>query len=1198
MNQFSLHQGILRFPICRRHRLLASAFVLLSGLVWAQGDANDEEDDEFTFELSPFVVASSSDDVGYISSNSTSGTSINMLTRDLPMPLEVLNQELITDLGATDFKEALDYSAGVFTQSFQTSSSAVQGFGESSPSSVGSVNDPFQNAISIRGYSVPNQQRMGFRVGGIVPSYGVVLGGNTDSITTERLEVVRGPQALLYGTNVLSGIVNIMAKRPLSEFRGNASVSVGNFNYFRTSLDVTGPLIKDRLNYRVMGAYQHKDDEIDFRDDTRSVVGVQFDWDILPKLSLFLEYVHSDRKANGIGSQYFEDAGAFAQWGNEYNERIRFGRDDPTRNWTDVFDNEWENPLVENPNREYPDNYTLGRNFNISGPDTYLKRKENNLLALMTFLPTDNLSFEFGGYYTVLEDEEFGVDLRTFTNSRGTIGASDSSRSTWQHNPETGGLAAIQADPIGYVLGEAFAFPRPRMVAQGDRNVIVNDPPIPSDISTYDRKYARYVWYRKPTRAESLQIRGRGLYKLESDLFGIPAVHNFIGGYHFIEDRIDFVTNDTGGGVSGDDDGYYYSPGTGRNPTPGRLAEDPVYFRDSIFDFEPLRYSGEILAVPGNRSFGGLAGLSKSNSNIIRSGWKESTLWFRGLYGIYSGQFWNDRLTIIAGARQDSYQVKEKEQLYVVDSARQSDLWIGADPITIPRPIGYGDKPYVPQSDLPDSLNDKVAESIETLRANDPNGTIDHLYGETQRFTTATAGFSLRATESLSVYFLYSEGIFPNSGQRDGAYQPFDAEQTTNNEIGLKFDLLDRKISGTISVYQIKRKNAIYNWSGGAPAPARWHGGELGPSTNLNDNTRFSPQAATAAGSDYFEGEYLPRNYGVAYSYVKQVFADAGVEIPLDQNGRPTTASFAPYGVTAVEYDNVLRASGGVYQEAYVYANYETLKNDPSAALIKEAFDRALNRELVENPLTGEMVPFDGEPFSWGGTSWSRNTPSEGLGANIGFEEEGVGIDGQMIISPVPNYQIVFSFSHQKREVTGRGFSLVDAVDAEGTNWGTEYDKWVWILGPENFEDPTRPSTFTGGSVKGLDLSFVPQTSLRLWNKYTIQDGPLDGLAIGGGMQYNSSVPTSVPIGGASLSENRFLTPDVPERFVFDAMVSYGFEALGMDFSLSLNVDNLLNDEWDEVIVEYPGVYGGVEKRRTEVRYEPRFYRLSLTARF
>ena len=229
---------------------------LATGLPCLAQDAGDPPApaDEQVFELSPFTVSTDSDR-GYLATNAISGTSLNTPIRDLPMPLEVVNQELIEDLQANDLKEMLEYSAGVNTQSFQINNgSNPSAFNDSSPSST-NLNAAFTNTISIRGYTVPNNQRLGFRVGASVPKYNVLLGGSTDSITAERVEVVRGPQALLYGINVLSGVVNIIPKEPLFSQRTQASLSTGNYDFMRATLDTTGPLIKDRLAYRFIGAY-------------------------------------------------------------------------------------------------------------------------------------------------------------------------------------------------------------------------------------------------------------------------------------------------------------------------------------------------------------------------------------------------------------------------------------------------------------------------------------------------------------------------------------------------------------------------------------------------------------------------------------------------------------------------------------------------------------------------------------------------------------------------------------------------------------------------------------------------------------------------------------------------------------------------------------------------------------------------------
>ncbi|MEH6548635.1 MAG: TonB-dependent receptor [Pseudomonadales bacterium] len=47
----------------------------------------------------------------------------------------------------------------------------------------------------------------------------------------ERIEVLRGPQGTLYGRNTAGGAVNLVSKKPQSEFEGEVNVEVGNEGY-------------------------------------------------------------------------------------------------------------------------------------------------------------------------------------------------------------------------------------------------------------------------------------------------------------------------------------------------------------------------------------------------------------------------------------------------------------------------------------------------------------------------------------------------------------------------------------------------------------------------------------------------------------------------------------------------------------------------------------------------------------------------------------------------------------------------------------------------------------------------------------------------------------------------------------------------------------------------------------------------------
>lgn len=1178
------------------------------------GQNEDEVDGEEVIELNPFVVTER-DDRGYVSTNSVSGAGINMAIRDIPVPLEVLNAEYIEDLQATDLDETLQYSAGVYTQSFESSaSSGVNPFNDRSPSAGGNVNDDNANVISIRGYKVPNQQRMGFRVGGNVPSYGVVLGGSTDTITTARTEVVRGPQALLYGINVLSGIVNMQAKRPLEQHHLSSSLSMGNLGYWRATLDAGGPAT-DFLRVRALAAYQEDGDEIDYRSDRRLTVALQLDLDLTDRANLFIEYVHADQRREGIGPQFFSlndswpaDRTGFS-WTNEWGETMTFGRDDPTVDFNDYLGTVYSDPVIRKDGRtyEFPD---LGPYYNVSGPDTFLERKENNLLALLAVSILDSLDLELGAYYTRLEDEVFSVDLNVSQGNRGKLLWND--RKFLENNPEYDA-----SDLIGAGFAEGLLLPVRQKVLNAPYGDKVNFHE-PGWDDKFDRIWASYAWYRRPVTAETLQLRGRLAYEAETDWGGVPANHTLMLGYHFIQDEIEFVSGSVSG-FSGQVRSYsnVYTP-SGSDDTEPTEHGDPFNLRSSVFDYTPLRYNGEAVATLGNVTTGNL-GVAASTLDVARSGWKKAHLTFRGAYGVYVGQFWKDRLTLIAGARHDSYQVKEMEQLIPLNRERTettarveivngipqvivetnsyylSDERLGHD--RVPVAIGYGNEEWVAREDFSDELNDKIGDSISRLREVLPNGTVEFNYPDgAKTFDTATYGFTYRIIEPLSAYFLHSEGIFPNTGQRDGANKPIDAEQTVNNEIGLKFDLLDGRLSGTLSVYQIERKNAVYFFEA-APAPAKWHGGELGP-MNTNDSRAFSAAAAAGAGSDYFNGAYYPVMMGVALPYVIKAFEEAGIALP---GNLFASNAFEPWGGETKFGKDVFNADGP-RGEVHVYAYYDTLLNDPDAEILKNAFDMAMDRVHVPNEVNGELGPYNGDPISWYPLEGIVNNPSEGRGANVTFEEKGIGMDGQIIAKPFRDrdFQLIFTFSHQNREVAGNGFTLVDAIDPiTGENWGTQYDIWVYYLGRENFADPTRASTYNGASVKGIDLSFVPKTSFRLWAKYGFQEW-VPGLELGGGLSYNGSVKTSVAVGGADLAINRYPTPDLPSRYQAGMFVGYSpkDEWFGAQWRFSLNVYNLFDDTEAVATASYVNDYGTEVKRRTRQYYQPRSFRIKVSASF
>ncbi|UYY78755.1 TonB-dependent receptor [Sphingomonas sp. R1] len=78
-----------------------------------------------------------------------------------------------------------------------------------------------------------------------------------------QIEVLRGPQGSLFGRNTTAGIIKFDSIRPSQQFEGRGTVSYGSYNSVNVDAGVGGPLIQDKLSFRISGLYQHRDDYID-----------------------------------------------------------------------------------------------------------------------------------------------------------------------------------------------------------------------------------------------------------------------------------------------------------------------------------------------------------------------------------------------------------------------------------------------------------------------------------------------------------------------------------------------------------------------------------------------------------------------------------------------------------------------------------------------------------------------------------------------------------------------------------------------------------------------------------------------------------------------------------------------------------------------------------------------------------------------
>ncbi len=115
--------------------------------------------------------------------------------------------------------------------------------------------NPSAATLTIRGIGTS-----GFNAG-LEPSVGVFIDGVyraragsalSDLFDVERVEVLRGPQSLIYGKNTPAGVISVITKKPEFEYGLNAEATIGNYNSRIFKGSVTGP-ISDKVAFRIAG---------------------------------------------------------------------------------------------------------------------------------------------------------------------------------------------------------------------------------------------------------------------------------------------------------------------------------------------------------------------------------------------------------------------------------------------------------------------------------------------------------------------------------------------------------------------------------------------------------------------------------------------------------------------------------------------------------------------------------------------------------------------------------------------------------------------------------------------------------------------------------------------------------------------------------------------------------------------------------
>lgn len=1169
--------------------------VVLTAFTFGQS----EEDDDIV-ELSPFVVTTDSD-VGYRSTNSTSGTSLNTAIKELPMAIQVINQEFIRDIGAANLEEALEYTPGVFTSDNQSSNSvgatrgnAGGGSGDRSISSAGS-GDRFANVVYIRGLATPYQNRMGFRNGGVVvtANSAIALGGILDSSNIERIEVVKGPNSLLYGVGVLSGIVNVIPEKPLPEFRGEVGVQVGSYGFLRGTMDLTGPvdldIVPGELNWRIAGALEESEDWTDFRSDETDYIVGQLEWKPSEKFGIFLEYQYGKSRINGVGSQWIIDEVNNAndtEFRNEFNEGFNWARHSGEIPELFALSNDYSKvgPSIATVSTDGTTTQATpaalltdetfvgggrGDDYRITGPNTFAERRERNFLADVTLIPFDGFTINAGAFITEQETEELNIvtdnmdygNFRSFMDSFVNPASGTADQQLTQIFESNQLYGSFMQDTVRDTLG---------LNVMADPAATGGDPYVLSVID--DIRGTEYRWEHEVIKSKSQQYRLRGTYTFDAELLGQEFTSTFLAGYSLIIDDIDFPDGSLNrANASGSNDIYGYagtieasdiSFDSSNNPVIANAVTfadagvnasnaDGKYFR-SIANFDPIYLDGRNDFVNGH--------------NTVRAGdiYLNQEITQEGMYFVYQGKFFEDRLEIIAGLRQDSYNAVQGtyKRVDITDDALQllADDWI--EKRTLLQINGTNqDFDEVLAANTADGtyVSTYYEEEVEggnqgyfglANRGGSPDDTYGYVPGsrydvfdEDYEVTTGTIGLSYNLNDEFTIYGVLAQGVSPNTALRDGDGEIIDAEETFNKEIGIKFELLENKLSGSISFFEIERSNAIWDVAL-APSASLW----FDALTNPNRGDAFTRPAydpnfdsTLYVRSDFFT-EYLSSVTGIdadslsfqrlgtqiaqrataadfpnlgflqRQALIANIQANTNIpaEFANDWNSQqPFVGAFSNI-IVAVPEQNI--------DESYEVTLYD-IPNDifitetvSSSSVIYHAFSER-NIDKTINQLYRELHPVRYRNFDSGAQPQSNNNVSfnQSQGALVTFDETIKGVEFEIFYRPTDNLEFIVGYAHTEREAD-------DSFDF--TNWRSISGTTGEVVSPYNMLNREY-----GWENAGIDVLWVDASAYEA-AQLASADG-IVALADIDSASYESIVGNSVGVDGeviASVDERIAVT--------------------------------------------------------------------------
>lgn len=254
----------------------------------------------------------------------------NLTVMETPQPIAIITHDIIEQQQAKQLSDVLQNVNGMYITSSRGNS---------------------QDSFGGRGFALGNDNifKNGSRVNsGVFPEVSGL----------ERVEVLKGANAMLYGNTAAGGVINMITKKPRFDFGGSIGLNAGSWNSYKPTVDIYGPLTKN-IAFRVNGAYEYAESFRDVVQSEKYYFNPSFLFNLSSKSQLIVE-------ADYLKNNFTPDFGIGGITANDGSYSLNTNTDRST-----FFGTKWQYQDVEQVSTNVTFNHKFNDNWSLNSTASY-----------------------------------------------------------------------------------------------------------------------------------------------------------------------------------------------------------------------------------------------------------------------------------------------------------------------------------------------------------------------------------------------------------------------------------------------------------------------------------------------------------------------------------------------------------------------------------------------------------------------------------------------------------------------------------------------------------------------------------------------------------------------------------------------------------------------------------------------------------